>query len=53
MEFKNRRVMTGYGYTTLRTEDGGTLQVPNNLFFAKVLKRHLPAALAHPRPSPV
>gem|GEM_PF-5169241 len=31
-------------YTTLRTEDGGTLQIPNNLFFQKVLKRHpLPA----------
>lgn len=40
-------------YTTLRTEDGGTLQVPNNLFFQKVLKRHLPMALAHPRPNPV
>lgn len=40
-------------YTTLRTEDGGTLQVPNNLFFQKVLKRHLSVALSHPRPSPV
>ena len=29
-------------YTTLRAEDGGTLQVPNNLFFQKVLKRHAP-----------
>jgi small-conductance mechanosensitive channel len=27
-------------YTTLRAEDGGTLQVPNNLFFQKALKRH-------------
>ena len=26
-------------YTTLRTEEGGTLQVPNNLFFQKALKR--------------
>lgn len=37
-------------YTTLRTEDGGTLQVPNNLFFQKAVKRHAPAALAGPRP---
>lgn len=36
-------------YTTLRTEDGGTLQVPNNLFFQKAVKRHAPAA-ANPRP---
>lgn len=27
-------------YTTLRTDDGGTLQVPNNLFFQKAVKRH-------------
>lgn len=33
-------------YTTLRTEDGGILQVPNNLFFQKAVKRHLPAAPA-------
>lgn len=26
-------------YTTLRAEDGGTLQVPNNLFFQKAVKR--------------
>ncbi len=31
-------------YTTLRAEDGGTLQVPNNLFFQKALKRHAPAS---------
>ena len=37
-------------YTTLRTEDGGTLQVPNNLFFQKAVKRQAPAALASPRP---
>ena len=36
-------------YTTLRTEDGGTLQVPNNLFFQKAVKRQAPAALASPR----
>lgn len=27
-------------YTSLRTEDGGTLLVPNNLFFQKTIKRH-------------
>jgi small-conductance mechanosensitive channel len=37
-------------YTTLRTDDGGTLQVPNNLFFQKAVKRQAPAALANPRP---
>jgi small-conductance mechanosensitive channel len=30
-------------YTTLRADDGGTLKVPNNLFFQKTLKRHAPA----------
>ena len=40
-------------YTTLRAEDGGTLKVPNNLFFQKTLKRHAPSALASSRPSPV
>lgn len=30
-------------YTTLRAADGGTLQVPNNVFFQKTLKRHPPA----------
>ncbi|MFT3870378.1 MAG: mechanosensitive ion channel [Nibricoccus sp.] len=38
-------------YTTLRTADGGTLRIPNNLFFQKVLKRHAPIALASERPS--
>lgn len=38
-------------YTTLRTKDGGTLQIPNNLFFQKVLKRHALPAPAAPRPS--
>jgi small-conductance mechanosensitive channel len=27
-------------YTTLRARDGSILQVPNNLFFQKALKRH-------------
>jgi small-conductance mechanosensitive channel len=35
-------------YTTLRTADGGTLRIPNNLFFQKVLKRHAPV----PTPPP-
>ncbi len=30
-------------YTTLRCADGGILQVPNNLFFQRALKRHAPA----------
>jgi len=33
-------------YTTLRAADGGTLQVPNNVFFQKALKRHAPSAPA-------
>ena len=33
-------------YTTLRADDGGTLQVPNNVFFQKALKRHAPATSA-------
>jgi len=37
-------------YTTLRTDDGGTLQVPNNLFFQKAVKRQAPTALASPPP---
>lgn len=37
-------------YTTLRADDGSTIQVPNNLFFQKAVKRHAPAALASPRP---
>ena len=36
-------------YTTFRTDDGATLQVPNNLFFQKAVKRHVRAALAGPR----
>jgi small-conductance mechanosensitive channel len=33
-------------YATLRTEDGGTLQMPNNLSFPKAVKRHVPTTLA-------
>lgn len=40
-------------YTTLRADDGGTLQVPNNLFFQKALKRHASPALNYPRPPSV
>ena len=36
-------------YTTLRAEDGGTLQVPNNLFFQKAVKRHARPSLEIPR----
>lgn len=36
-------------YTTLRAEDGGTLQVPNNLFFQKALKRHAPVVPTRPQ----
>lgn len=31
-------------YTTLRAADGGTFQIPNNVFFQKVLKRHASSA---------
>jgi small-conductance mechanosensitive channel len=34
-------------YTTLRAADGGTLQVPNNVFFQKSLKRHVPSTPAN------
>lgn len=36
-------------YTTLRTKEGGTLQVPNNLFFQKALKRHAPTIPSIPQ----
>jgi small-conductance mechanosensitive channel len=36
---RGRVVDLNFIYTTLRTDDGGTLQIPNNLFFQKVLKR--------------
>ena len=37
-------------YTTLQTDDGGTLQVPNNLFFQKPVKRHARATKIPPLP---
>ncbi len=37
---KGRVIDLNFIYTTLRAEDGATLQVPNNMFFQKVLKRH-------------
>jgi small-conductance mechanosensitive channel len=37
---KGRVVDLNFIYTSLRAEDGATLQVPNNLFFQKVLKRY-------------
>jgi small-conductance mechanosensitive channel len=36
---QGRVVDLNFVYTTLRATDGSTLQVPNNLFFQKVLKR--------------
>jgi len=39
-------------YTTLSSEDGGTLLVPNNLFFQKTLKRHAKADRATAPRSP-
>ncbi len=38
-------------YTTLRTADGGTLRIPNNLFFQKVSKRHAPKMTASEHPA--
>jgi small-conductance mechanosensitive channel len=36
-------------YTTLRAADGGTLQIPNNLFFQKVTRRGLSVATTDDR----
>ncbi len=36
---RGRVVDLNFIYTTLRGDDGSTLQVPNNLFFQKVLRR--------------
>ncbi len=38
--------------TTLRTENCGTLQMPNNLFLQKAVKCQAPTALARPLLSP-
>lgn len=40
-------------YTTLRSDDGGTLQVPNNLFFQKAVKRMAPVAFAAALPAAI
>ncbi len=37
---RGRVVDLNFVFTTLRCEDGGVLQIPNNLFFQKVVKRH-------------
>jgi small-conductance mechanosensitive channel len=37
---KGRVVDLNFVFTTLRCEDGGVLQIPNNLFIQKVVKRH-------------
>jgi small-conductance mechanosensitive channel len=39
-QVKGRVVDLNFIYTTLQCADGATLQVPNNMFFQKVLKRH-------------
>lgn len=39
-------------YTTLRTDDGGVLRVPNNLFFQKVLKRRASTSIGVLRSDP-
>ncbi|HTX65361.1 MAG TPA: mechanosensitive ion channel domain-containing protein, partial [Opitutaceae bacterium] len=36
---RGRVVDLNFVYTTLRSADGSVLQIPNNLFFQKVLKR--------------
>ena len=39
-------------YTILRAADGGTLQVPNNLFFQKAVKRYALSSMTDPQLSP-
>ncbi len=39
-QVKGRVVDLNFIYTTLRSPDGATLQIPNNMFFQKVLKRY-------------
>lgn len=39
-EVKGRVTDLNFVYTILRTADGATMHVPNNMFFLKVLKRH-------------
>ncbi|PTY04883.1 mechanosensitive ion channel family protein [Opitutaceae bacterium EW11] len=41
---KGRVVDLNFIYTSLQTEDGAVMQVPNNLFFQKVLRRRHSAA---------
>lgn len=47
---KGTVVSLNFGYTTLRDEAGGLVQIPNNLFFQKIIKRrpgrHSPTTLA-------
>jgi small-conductance mechanosensitive channel len=38
-QVRGRVIDLNFIYTTLRSEDGCTLQIPNNLFFQRVLKR--------------
>lgn len=61
---KGRVIDLNFIYTTLQTDDGCVLQVPNNLFFQKVLRRrpaavpvspaaHLRAKQPEPAPTPL
>jgi len=45
---KGRVVDLNFLYTTLETDDGALLQIPNNLFFQKVLVRRRSTNLAAP-----
>ena len=38
-------------YTLLRSDDGGVVQVPNNVFFQKAVKRHVSTPPTTPEPS--
>ncbi len=53
---KGRVIDLNYFFTTLLAEDGRLVQIPNNLFFQKTLKRraHMPAVtLVHQLHSPI
>ncbi|CAM3061269.1 mechanosensitive ion channel family protein [Rariglobus hedericola] len=41
-EVRGRVVNLNFIFTTLQTEDSGVMQIPNNLFFQRVMKRRAP-----------
>ena len=43
-EVRGRVINLNFIYTTLQTDDGAVMQIPNNLFFQRVMKRRTPAA---------